>query len=386
MKYLFAFALVAGLTAGCIVNNKEHCSYPDNPARGICDPGFKCSTCPSAATNGCVPEDTDLKEGCLVEPELEGTSSTGNEVPTDTTDSGEGTSSGTTLEGSSSEDSGESSSISSSSSGSNSSTGPAIFCGDGMLDDGEECDDGEENADDGACTLDCKTAVCGDGLVQEGVEVCDDGNPDNSDACLDTCEAASCGDKIVQPDMGEECEDEDVNLPGNSCLDCKWVHRKVFITSNEFTGKLGGVDGADAECQKAAANLPNPMAFKAWISDGGGKYPWTTFDTSFIGVYELVDGTPVTTMGWTTLKLGNLDHAINLDEKGNEVAMGSAAWTASQPNGLKLTENCDGWKSSDGVTMGRAGSSAMTDSLWTDFTSLPCLQKAHLYCFEDLAP
>ncbi|MBA3548255.1 MAG: hypothetical protein H0T76_17370, partial [Nannocystis sp.] len=36
-------------------------------------------------------------------------------------------------------------------------------------------------------------AVCGDGEVQPG-EACDDGNADETDACLATCVAASCGD------------------------------------------------------------------------------------------------------------------------------------------------------------------------------------------------
>ena len=61
------------------------------------------------------------------------------------------------------------------------------FCGDGNLDPLEECDQGPMNADDGACTLGCKSAACGDGLVQTGVEACDDGNQDDTDNCLSTC-------------------------------------------------------------------------------------------------------------------------------------------------------------------------------------------------------
>ena len=84
-------------------------------------------------------------------------------------------------------------------------TGPAPACGDGVVDAGEDCDVGPENADDAACTLMCKLAVCGDGLVQAGVEACDDGNQVDDDMCNNSCALASCGDGMVQ--MGEACDD-----------------------------------------------------------------------------------------------------------------------------------------------------------------------------------
>ncbi|HEY0137117.1 MAG TPA: fibrinogen-like YCDxxxxGGGW domain-containing protein, partial [Nannocystis sp.] len=78
-------------------------------------------------------------------------------------------------------------------------------CGDGTVDPGEACDDGNQ-ADDDACLGNCVAARCGDGVVESGVEACDDGNEDDSDACLPTCEAASCGDGVVQAGV-EECDD-----------------------------------------------------------------------------------------------------------------------------------------------------------------------------------
>ncbi len=83
-------------------------------------------------------------------------------------------------------------------------------CGNGVVDDGEECDNGAENADNAACTSACKKATCGDGLVHEGVEECDDGNVDNGDTCVAGCKLASCGDGFVGP--GEACDDgNDIN-------------------------------------------------------------------------------------------------------------------------------------------------------------------------------
>ena len=89
---------------------------------------------------------------------------------------------------------------------------------------GEECDRGAENAEDGACTPDCRSASCGDGLMQAGVELCDDGD-DNRDEgpCTPLCAPPSCGDGILQEP--ELCDDGDANKPvadglGGCSLQC----------------------------------------------------------------------------------------------------------------------------------------------------------------------
>jgi cysteine-rich repeat protein len=46
---------------------------------------------------------------------------------------------------------------------------------------------------------------CGDGFVQTG-EVCDDGNSDDSDGCLKNCVKARCGDGVVRAGL-ETCDD-----------------------------------------------------------------------------------------------------------------------------------------------------------------------------------
>src|SRR5205085_2291265 len=56
------------------------------------------------------------------------------------------------------------------------------YCGDGHLDAGEACDDGNPIGTD-ACTNGCTVAVCGDGIVRAGIEQCDDGNQNAGDCC-----------------------------------------------------------------------------------------------------------------------------------------------------------------------------------------------------------
>ena len=64
------------------------------------------------------------------------------------------------------------------------------MCGDGNLDPGEECDEGDNNSDTSpdACRTTCKDAFCGDGVWDTG-EVCDDGNEDDADTCTTLCQA-----------------------------------------------------------------------------------------------------------------------------------------------------------------------------------------------------
>ncbi len=85
---------------------------------------------------------------------------------------------------------------------------PGAECGNGRLELGEECDDGNATDCDG-CSTDCRAETgCGDG-VRCGGEQCDDGNTDDCDGCSATCHGETgllCGDGIVNTDCGEECE------------------------------------------------------------------------------------------------------------------------------------------------------------------------------------
>lgn len=76
------------------------------------------------------------------------------------------------------------------------------LCRNGVLDFNEECDDGNSNPNDG-CNNSCKTIVCGNGQREESEE-CDDGNQVDDDACSNRCLSNTCSgnDRI---DVGEVC-------------------------------------------------------------------------------------------------------------------------------------------------------------------------------------
>ncbi|MCA9656883.1 MAG: DUF4215 domain-containing protein [Myxococcales bacterium] len=132
-------------------------------------------------------------------------------------------------------------------------TPPPIECGNGVMERGEECDDGDANGDTMACKSDCTTNICGDTFVYEGVEECDDGNDNDLDGCSNTCVAALCGDNIKQEN--EECDDgnmEATDACTSECLDA--------VCGDSFV-----YDGFE-ECDDGDAN-GDMMACKADCTD-----------------------------------------------------------------------------------------------------------------------
>jgi cysteine-rich repeat protein len=90
-----------------------------------------------------------------------------------------------------------------------------VECGDGELDVGEGCDDGNLDDDD-QCTSFCQDLSCGDGIVQPlNGEACDDGNFEADDDCT-ACQLADCGDGVTQFSKGEQCDDGN----GSNLDDC----------------------------------------------------------------------------------------------------------------------------------------------------------------------
>ncbi len=161
--------------------------------------------------------------------------------------------------------------------------GPQAVCGNGKLEDGESCDDGNARPGDGCSGL-CRvepnftcptvgspcrsTIVCGDGNVQGG-EACDDMNAASGDGCSDTCQVeagyacampgkpctrvptARCGDGVVN--QGETCDDGNAT-PGDGCsavcrlepaYTCPVPNQKCIKDEYCGDGLLNGIEQCD---------------------------------------------------------------------------------------------------------------------------------------------
>ena len=102
---------------------------------------------------------------------------------------------------------------------------PIPICGNSIVEEGEECDDGNADALDGCdekCLIEVEEAVCGNGKV-EGSEECDDGNTYPGDGCSEICEEETgdpdCGNGVVEE--GEECDDGNENDDDGCTSQCK---------------------------------------------------------------------------------------------------------------------------------------------------------------------
>ena len=86
-------------------------------------------------------------------------------------------------------------------------------CGNTIVEQGEECDDGNQLNTD-AC-IQCKRATCGDGFVEAGVELCGDAPPD---ACENpspsTCQVTPCATDGQQKSVTVRFSAPGVNVTG----------------------------------------------------------------------------------------------------------------------------------------------------------------------------
>ena len=147
------------------------------------------------------------------------------------------------------------------------------FCGDGTVDAGEQCDDGNQDAGDG-CDAACQfEQTCGNGLV-EGLETCDDGNLDGGDGCSAQCTLEpGCGNG--QLDAGEQCDDGNLN-DGDTCdAACQLEEATPIAQPGAFIELLGSIDEDDSTWERPAANC-------------GGRVPGSV---RFYDAYRVVNTT-----------------------------------------------------------------------------------------------
>lgn len=160
---------------------------------------------------------------------------------------------------------------------------------------------------------------------------------------------------------------------------------RVFVSSKVFDGNLGGLAGADAQCQNLATAAGLGGSWRAWLSTGTvaavdrisqSGLPFTTVDNKVVAVNtsDLVDGT--------------LKNPIAIDENGSALVLASTTqvWTATTASGGYAGQTCTpATEPTDwGGTSSRAmvGDLARTDAGWTASSIGTCAATAHLYCFQ----
>lgn len=153
---------------------------------------------------------------------------------------------------------------------------------------------------------------------------------------------------------------------------------KVFVTSETYTGNLGGLAGADAKCQALADAAGLTGTWRAWLSTAtenakdrvsNRKYVRTDGALVAINIGDLTDNT--------------IANPINIDESGNQITIDLFVWTGTTSIGVASSDaRCNDWTSGTPSVMGRRGVSTATTGMWTSVFTTACDVSNRLYCFE----
>jgi cysteine-rich repeat protein len=135
----------------------------------------------------------------------------------------------------------------------------APACGDGIVQTGEQCDDGNLTPGD-SCSPTCQIK-CGDGVVSAG-ETCDLGSQNGASQgtymCTAQCAWAYCGDGILQQKLGEQCDGT-----AGCTRDCKIVPIPTASCTDSDGGNYPDVKGTVAEKTSTVANAMTDTCLNA---------------------------------------------------------------------------------------------------------------------------
>ncbi|WP_028580903.1 hypothetical protein [Desulfogranum japonicum] len=221
---------------------------------------------------------------------------------------------------------------------------------------------------------------------------CGDGLAKCSDICVDTQHNPSyCGDCSTVCDAGSYCDQGKCKGLVNSlcnihtdCLSGKCLENKcgapskfVFVSNATFAGNLGGLAGADTQCQALAEAARLPGTYKAWLSSTSvsASSRFSHSDAPYI----LVDGTLIAN-NWNDLISGALASPISLDENGTPLLR--PVWTGTKYTGeIMEGTQCASWIAGSYLSA-QIGITSETNNDWTEAGEEDCELQCSLYCFE----
>ncbi len=156
---------------------------------------------------------------------------------------------------------------------------PVAYCGDGVVQDREQCDDKNRRPGDG-CNSQCMKEFCGDRIVTPSQqEQCDDGNAVSGDGCSAACAFEYCGDGVVQALREESCDDGNL-VSGDGCdVNCR-LEMQTVPPAEKAPLQVGDVNGdgtfgaADAILVQrhiaGSSRITDPAVFKRADADASG--------------------------------------------------------------------------------------------------------------------
>ena len=160
------------------------------------------------------------------------------------------------------------------------------------------------------------------------------------------------------------------NTTGTWAVTTQAAGTEIFRTTGSYTGNLGGLTAADADCQTEASSLGYGGTWRALLStstvNARGR-----IDISY-PVVRAADGT--TTVAAASL-WGSLANAVS--------ASANTVWTGSNLSGTYSGQTCTNWTTTAGN--GEFGTGNATTAGWIDTSSQTCGNNRNLYCLSQLS-
>lgn len=222
------------------------------------------------------------------------------------------------------------------------------------------------------------------GTVGDGYRVVDRWSAEDEMAC-----AGEHRLLCVEPGAGEESR-------------LGWSPAAIaFVTSATGKGDLSawplaggatGIEAGDTICRTlaAAAHLPSPESFLAWLSTATPQIdavdrmtisgPWKRLDAYTIAnnLADLVDSTIDTS-------LHVFENGSYLQDANCDLSFGCRAWTGTASDGTASTQTCNDWTDLSGSFSGTNGSVAdgPLTAVWTEYAVTSCNSNQRLYCLSN---
>lgn len=164
---------------------------------------------------------------------------------------------------------------------------------------------------------------------------------------------------------------------------------RIFVSSEKYSGDLGGRNGADDKCNQLAKAAGLEREYIALISDASSDVKGRiTLTAGAVHVFRGASDSLLVADSFDELWDGkDLKSKISYNEKFELLTAANGGkqeypWTGSDSDGAKTTDNCQGWTSANSSFNGWIGHTDSLGSDWVESSASACHNTRNIYCIS----